>query len=67
MAFSADVDFSLFGENRTITISKVALKLTAAIARIGQFVPHVTQFNEADITELENSARMNQEDEKKGS
>jgi len=67
MASVPDVDFSLFGETEQITMSKLH-KLTAAnMQRNWSVVPHVTQFNEADITELEKfRAEMKPEAEKKG-
>ncbi len=47
------VDFSQFGEIETVAMSKIH-KLTAAnMQRNWLNVPHVTQFDEADITELE--------------
>ena len=48
-----DVDFSAFGEVENEPLSKMA-KLTAAnMQRSWLNVPHVTQFDDADITELE--------------
>lgn len=48
-----DVDFSSFGKIRTESLTKMA-KLTAAnMQRSWLNVPHVTQFDDADITELE--------------
>jgi pyruvate dehydrogenase E2 component (dihydrolipoamide acetyltransferase) len=48
-----DVDFSSFGEIRTESLTKMA-KLTAAnMQRNWLNVPHVTQFDDADITEME--------------
>ena len=47
------VDFSQFGEIETKPLSRIK-KLTAQnLHRNWLLVPHVTQFNEADITELE--------------
>lgn len=48
-----EVDFAQFGEIETVKMSKIA-KLTAQnMSRAWLNVPHVTQFDEADITELE--------------
>lgn len=48
-----DTDFSKFGECKIVEMSKIA-KLTAAnMHRSWLNVPHVTQFDDADISELE--------------
>ena len=48
-----DIDFSQFGDTEIIPLNKIQ-KLTAAnMQRSWLNVPHVTQFDEADITELE--------------
>jgi len=48
-----EVDFSAFGKVEHVSLSKMA-KLTAAnMQRSWLNVPHVTQFDDADITELE--------------
>lgn len=48
-----DIDFKSFGEVETKPLSRIK-KLTAQnLHRNWLLVPHVTQFNEADITELE--------------
>lgn len=48
-----DIDFSQFGEIENKSLSRIK-KLTAQnLTRNWLLVPHVTQFNEADITELE--------------
>ena len=47
------IDFSKFGDTETVPMSKIH-KLTAAnMARSWLNVPHVTQFDDADITDLE--------------
>ncbi|BBB28859.1 pyruvate dehydrogenase complex dihydrolipoyllysine-residue acetyltransferase [Neptunomonas japonica] len=47
------VDFSKFGEIEKVKLSKIG-KLTAAnMSRCWLNIPHVTQFDDADITELE--------------
>ncbi|MDE0731886.1 MAG: dihydrolipoyllysine-residue acetyltransferase [Gammaproteobacteria bacterium] len=53
MASVSDIDFSQFGEIEQISRSKLH-KLTAAnMHRNWNVIPHVAQFNEADITNLE--------------
>lgn len=62
-----DVDFSKFGEIEMIPLQKIH-KLTAAnMQRSWLNVPHVTQFDDADITDLEDfRASLKQEAEKRG-
>ena len=62
-----DVDFSKFGEIETIPLQKIQ-KLTAAnMHRSWLNVPHVTQFDEADITDLEDFRKsLKAEAEKRG-
>ncbi|HIF74091.1 MAG TPA: dihydrolipoyllysine-residue acetyltransferase [Porticoccaceae bacterium] len=53
MASVSDIDFSQFGEIEQVSRSKLH-KLTAAnMHRNWNVIPHVAQFNEADITNLE--------------
>ena len=61
------VDFSQFGEIETVAMSKIH-KLTAANMQCNWLnVPHVTQFDEADITELEAFRKsLKDEGEKRG-
>ncbi|WP_461515901.1 dihydrolipoyllysine-residue acetyltransferase [Porticoccus sp.] len=63
-----DVDFSKFGEIELIPLQKIH-KLTAAnMQRSWLNVPHVTQFDDADITELEDFRNsLKKEAEKRGS
>ncbi|PCJ91765.1 MAG: dihydrolipoyllysine-residue acetyltransferase [Porticoccaceae bacterium] len=63
-----DVDFSKFGEIEMIPLQKIQ-KLTAAnLHRSWVNVPHVTQFDEADITDLEEFRQsLKAEAEKRGS
>lgn len=63
-----DVDFSKFGEIEMIPLQKIH-KLTAAnMQRSWLNVPHVTQFDDADITELEDFRNsLKKEAEKRGS
>lgn len=62
-----DVDFSKFGEVERIPLQKIH-KLTAAnMKRSWLNVPHVTQFDDADITDLEAFRRsLKPEAEKRG-
>ncbi|WP_250459569.1 dihydrolipoyllysine-residue acetyltransferase [Microbulbifer litoralis] len=62
-----EIDFSQFGPVETEPMSKIH-KLTAAnMARNWLNVPHVTQFDDADITELEDFRKsMKAEAEKRG-
>jgi pyruvate dehydrogenase E2 component (dihydrolipoamide acetyltransferase) len=54
MASVSDIDFSQFGDIEQVSRSKLH-KLTAAnMHRNWNVIPHVAQFNEADITNLEN-------------
>jgi pyruvate dehydrogenase E2 component (dihydrolipoamide acetyltransferase) len=62
-----DIDFSQFGETEQITMSKLHKVTALNMQRNWSVVPHVTQFNEADITELEKfRADMRGEADKKG-
>jgi len=47
------VDFSKFGEIREEKLSRIKLKSGPALHRNWVSIPHVTQFDEADITEME--------------
>ncbi len=67
MASIPDVDFSQFGEIEEISMSKLHKVTAANMQRNWSVVPHVTQFDEADITELEKfRGEMKKEAEKKG-
>lgn len=48
-----DIDFSLFGEIEKAKLSKIARLTAANMHRSWLNVPHVTQFDDADITDLE--------------
>lgn len=52
MSFKA-VDFSKFGEVETKPLARIKKISGAALHRNWVHIPHVTQFDEADITELE--------------
>jgi pyruvate dehydrogenase E2 component (dihydrolipoamide acetyltransferase) len=62
-----DVDFSQFGSVEQIALSKLHKVTAANMQRNWLNVPHVTQFNDADITDLEAfRADLKAEADKKG-
>ena len=62
-----DIDFSQFGEIEQVNMSKLHKVTALNMQRNWASVPHVTQFNDADITELEKfRADMRGEADKKG-
>lgn len=59
------VDFSKFGEVETRALSRIKKISGANLARNWAMIPHVTQFDQADITELEElRVQLNKEQEK---
>ncbi|MCG8275525.1 dihydrolipoyllysine-residue acetyltransferase [Stenotrophomonas sp. NLF4-10] len=59
------VDFSKFGETETQPLSRIKKISGANLARNWAMIPHVTQFDQADITELEAlRVQLNKEAEK---
>ena len=59
------VDFSKFGEVETQPLSRIKKISGANLARNWAVIPHVTQFDQADITELEAlRVQLNQEQDK---
>ncbi|MBW3549287.1 MAG: dihydrolipoyllysine-residue acetyltransferase [Proteobacteria bacterium] len=59
------VDFSKFGETETRSLSRIQKLSGANLARNWAMIPHVTQFDDADITELEAlRVSLNKENEK---
>jgi pyruvate dehydrogenase E2 component (dihydrolipoamide acetyltransferase) len=61
------VDFGKFGEIETKPLSKIKKISGANLARNWVMIPHVTQFDDADITELEAlRVNLNKENEKAG-
>ena len=61
------VDFSKFGEVETKALSKIKKISGANLARNWVMIPHVTQHDDADITELEAlRVALNKEHEKAG-
>lgn len=62
-----EIDFSQFGEIELVKMSKIAKVTAANMQRSWLNVPHVTQFDDADITELEAFRKsMKAEAEKRG-
>jgi len=61
------VDFARFGPIQTKPLSRIRKISGANLARNWVMIPHVTQFDEADITDLEAlRVRLNKENEKAG-
>ncbi|MEG3184473.1 dihydrolipoyllysine-residue acetyltransferase [Novilysobacter erysipheiresistens] len=59
------VDFSKFGPTETRALSRIQKLSGANLARNWAMIPHVTQFDDADITELEAlRVALNKENEK---
>ncbi len=48
-----DIDFSQWGEIEKVHLSKIRRATAVNLQRAWQTIPHVTQFDETDITELE--------------
>jgi pyruvate dehydrogenase E2 component (dihydrolipoamide acetyltransferase) len=61
------IDFAKFGPVETKPLSRIRKISGANLARNWVMIPHVTQFDEADITDLEAfRAKLNKENEKAG-
>jgi len=61
------IDFSKFGDVEIVKLSKIAKLTSANMSRNWLNVPHVTQFDDADITELEKFRKsMKGEAERRG-
>ena len=61
------VDFAKFGEVQTQPLSRIQKISGANLARNWAMIPHVTQFDQADITDLEAlRVKLNKENEKAG-
>ena len=61
------VDFAKFGEVERVPLSRIQKICGAEPARNWVMIPHVTQYDEADITELEAfRKRINEEHAKQG-
>ncbi|GAA5316295.1 MAG: dihydrolipoyllysine-residue acetyltransferase [Candidatus Pelagadaptatus aseana] len=62
-----EVDFAKFGEVEMVKLSKIAKVTVQNMSRSWLNVPHVTQFDDADITELEDFRKsMKAEAEQRG-
>lgn len=48
-----DIDFSRFGEIESVDLTKIQRASASNLHRAWTVIPHVTQFDQADITELE--------------
>ncbi|HET8705591.1 MAG TPA: dihydrolipoyllysine-residue acetyltransferase [Pseudomonadales bacterium] len=48
-----EIDFSRFGEIETVELTKIQRSSAANLHRAWTVIPHVTQFDQADITDLE--------------
>jgi len=59
------VDFAKYGEVHTEPLSKINRLAARNVHRSWLHVPHVTQFDEADITDLEEFRKANQPEDKK--
>ena len=60
-----EIDFRKFGETESIARSRIQKLSAKNLLRNWNSIPHVTQFDEADITELESFRRAEQEKSKK--
>jgi pyruvate dehydrogenase E2 component (dihydrolipoamide acetyltransferase) len=61
------VDFAKFGPIETIPLARIKKISGANLARNWVMIPHVTQFDEADVTDLEAfRVQLNKENEKAG-
>lgn len=61
------VDFTKFGTVQSVPLSRIKKLSGANLARNWAMIPHVTQFDDADITELEAlRVQINKENEKSG-
>jgi len=61
------VDFNKFGETQIVPLSRIKKISGANLARNWAMIPHVTQFEQADITDLEAlRVAINKENEKSG-
>ena len=57
-----EIDFSKYGEIETVPLSRIRRLSAANVHRSWLHVPHVTQFDEADVTELEAFRKAHKED-----
>ena len=61
----ADIDYSKFGETEVQPLSRTQMKSSTHLQHSWQTVPHVTQFDEADITDLEAFRKQKKADTEK--
>jgi len=56
-----EIDFSQWGEIETVRLSKIRRATAVNLQRAWQTIPHVTQYDETDITDLEALRRANKD------
>ncbi|RJS92575.1 dihydrolipoyllysine-residue acetyltransferase [Salinisphaera sp. Q1T1-3] len=56
-----DIDFSQFGEVETVELERIRKISAKAVHKNWLLIPHVTQFDNADITEMEQFRQANKE------
>ncbi|HET7314198.1 dihydrolipoyllysine-residue acetyltransferase [Salinisphaera sp.] len=56
-----DIDFSQFGEIETVELERIRKISARAVHKNWLLIPHVTQFDTADITEMEQFRQANKE------
>ncbi len=61
-----DIDFSQFGEVETVELARIRKISAKAVHKNWLLIPHVTQFDNADITEMEQFRQANKEKAKAG-
>jgi len=60
-----EIDFSKFGETETVELGRIKKLSGAHLKRAWLNIPHVTQFDEADITEMEAFRKENKPEAEK--
>ena len=60
-----EIDFSKFGETETVELGRIKKLSGAHLKRAWLNIPHVTQFDEADITEMEAFRKENKSEAEK--
>ncbi|MEN8214421.1 MAG: dihydrolipoyllysine-residue acetyltransferase [Pseudomonadota bacterium] len=60
-----EIDFSKFGETETVELGRIKKISGAHLQRAWLNIPHVTQFDEADITEMEAFRKENKSEAEK--
>src|SRR5699024_11027782 len=56
-----DIDFSQFGEIETVELARIRKLSAKAVHKNWLLIPHVTQFDSADITDMEAFRQANKE------